>query len=147
MKHGSQVWAQHPHVRTGAELTFGERAADVLKKQFGTWTLLGIVAAFIVFWMTLAYDPGELRLNLILSCMAAVQGIILQISANRGDRNSAEVAIGTHENTERIAVLLAENTSLTRLVKVQTDLLEEIHRHVSATVPAAGAFPPPGDAS
>lgn len=98
----SRHWEFHPHVRTGADLTFGERAADVLKHWFGTWTILGVVAAFITFWLAVIFDPGDLHLNLILSCMAAVQGIILQISANRGDRISAEVAKGTHENTSEL---------------------------------------------
>ena len=89
-------WNAHPHVRTGEQLSFGERAADALKLCFGTWSLLfGIIIA-ICLWMTLVSDPGELHLNLALSFLASVQGVILQIAANRGDRIASEVALGTH---------------------------------------------------
>jgi uncharacterized membrane protein len=49
------------------------------------------------------WDPYPyILLNLCLSCLAAVQGIILQISANRGDRLSAVVALHTQDNTDRL---------------------------------------------
>ena len=116
VKHGGKLWDAHPHVRTGRDLHIGERAADAMKHWFGTWTLLGVIAAVIVFWLAFARDPGELRLNLALSCMAAVQGVILQIAANRGDRISAEVARGTHENTAKLLDLQVQQmTILTEL--------------------------------
>lgn len=71
----------------------------------GTWTALGLTGGIVVFWLAFVTDPGELRLNLGLSCVAAVQGIILQISANRGDRISAEVALHTQANTDELMTL------------------------------------------
>ncbi|MCW3044028.1 MAG: hypothetical protein JWL57_2186, partial [Actinobacteria bacterium] len=58
------------------------------------------------------------------------------------------IALHTEKNTEDIKSLVNENTALTELVKANTDLLEEIHRHVSALTPQAGKFaadedPPP----
>jgi uncharacterized membrane protein len=141
-------WHKHPGVRSGDKLSFGERAADVLKRYFGTWSALFAVAIWIVAWMLLqktsfAWDKAPyILLNLCLSCLAAVQGIILQISANRGDRISSEVALHTEQNTGDIKTLLAENTALTQAVKANTDVLDEIHRHVSALAPQAGHFPP-----
>lgn len=105
VKHGGALWRAHPQVRTGGELSFGERAADVLKHWFGTWTVLGVIVGVIVFWLLFVHDPGELRLNLALSFLASVQGVVLQIAANRGDRISAEVAKGTHDNTARLLAL------------------------------------------
>jgi hypothetical protein len=53
-------------------------------------------------------------------------------------------AITAHySETTRLAQLLAENTALTQQVKANTDRLDEIHRHVAALAPEAGAFPPP----
>ena len=101
-RHGSKLWERHPHVRSGGQLSLGERAADALKHWFGTWTILGLVMGACIGYMLLAVDPGHLRLNLALSLMAAVQGIILQISANRGDRISAELAMHDHEMTQML---------------------------------------------
>jgi uncharacterized membrane protein len=98
-------WNAHPHVRTGNQLSFGERAADKLKAAFGTWSLLFGIMAAIFIWLGFVKDPGELHLNLALSFLASVQGVILQIAANRGDRISAEVAIGTNRMTEELLTL------------------------------------------
>lgn len=100
---GRHLWRRHPAADT--DLTTGERAADWLKHWFGTWTALGLVALIIAFWVVAQKTPVRwdaypfILLNLCLSCLAAVQGIILQISANRGDRKAAEVALHTEANT------------------------------------------------
>ena len=124
--HGGKIWDAHPHVRSGGQLSAGERAGDVLKHWFGTWTLLGLILAAMLGWLLLVNDPGELHLNLALSCMAAVQGIVLQIAANRIDRINAEAAVHHGELTQQIAE--------------QTKLLTEIHKHISALSPQAGDF-------
>jgi uncharacterized membrane protein len=103
VKHGRALWDRHPHV--GNDLSLGERAADRLKAAFGTWSLLGAIIAFILFWLLVVNDPGELRLNLGLSFVASVQGVVLQIAANRGDRISAEVALHTQGNTDELMEL------------------------------------------
>lgn len=117
-------WHEHPHVRSSNDLSFGERAADVLKHWFGTWTALFAVGGVIALWIALQ-DTGArwdvypyILLNLVLSCVAAVQGIILQISANRGDRISSELAMHTYETGQQI---LQINES-------QSQLLAEIHK-------------------
>lgn len=117
-------WHEHPHVPTGGQLTVGERAADWLKHWFGTWTALGLVGVVIAAWMGVQglggpkWDPYPyILLNLCLSCLAAVQGIILQISANRGDRISSDLAMHTFRNGEK----------LLEINQAQTALLKEVH--------------------
>jgi uncharacterized membrane protein len=122
-------WNAHPHVRTGSQLTPGERAADSLKKWFGTWTALFGVGAAIAVWILLQKTSIRwdiypfILLNLCLSCLAAVQGIILQISANRGDRISSEVATGTYNNGTR---LLAMNEQQLDILGKQSAILAEL---------------------
>lgn len=119
------LWRNHPAVRTGSQLSFGERAADWLKHWFGTWTALGIVGAWIAFWIVLQnfhstrFDSFPyILLNLCLSCLAAVQGIILQISANRGDRINSELAAHDYEVNQkalsRIEVLISKVEAVER---------------------------------
>lgn len=105
-------WHEHPHVRTGSELSFGERSADVLKRTFGSWPFLGILNAVIVIWAVVNwaglvhFDPYPfILLNLVLSWLAAQQGGALQIAANRGDRISSELALHTFENGQEILTL------------------------------------------
>lgn len=102
-------WDEHPHVRTGSQLSVGERAADTLKRSFGSWPFLIILNAFISIWI-LANWLGIVHfdlypfimLNLVLSWLAAQQGGALQIASNRGDRIASELALSTHSNGEKI---------------------------------------------
>lgn len=110
-------WHEHPHIRTGPQLTIGERAADLLKTAMGTWSALGVAIAAIAAYWSLANDPGHLNLNLALSLVAAVQGIVLQIALNRGDRISSELAMHTYENGQQ----------LLEINQAQTQLLTEMH--------------------
>ena len=88
------------------------------------------------------FDPYPyILLNLFLSMLAGVQAAALLIAAKRSDGIASEIAMHTEHNTDDIKKLLAENTALTLAVKCNTDLLEEIHRHLSALPPGAS----PGD--
>ena len=79
-----------------------------------------------------AFDPYPyILLNLFLSMMAGVQAAALLIAAKRADAISSEVALHTASNTDDIKTLIQENTALTSQVKRNTDLLDEIHRHVA----------------
>lgn len=120
VRHGAGLWAKHPHVAN--DLTLGERASDQLKHWFGTWTLLAVIALWIGLWLGFVNDPGELHLNLALSCIAAVQGIVLQIAANRGDRLNAEVALHTQANTD---ALMKQGAEIKTLTEQQTTMLRQ----------------------
>jgi uncharacterized membrane protein len=145
------MWHRHPAVRSGSDLTFGERSADTLKHVFGSWgfllTLVGGIVAWIG-WNKLApaawhWDTSELLLlNLCLSIMAGLQGGALQIASNRGDRISSELAVSTHQMLGQNNTLTQQVHDLTKTIATQTAVLDEIHRHVSALAPQAGDFVP-----
>jgi uncharacterized membrane protein len=79
-----------------------------------------------------SFDPYPyILLNLFLSMLAGVQAAALLIAAKRADAISSEIAIHTEHNTDDIKTLIQENTSLTAQVKKNTDLLDEIHLHVT----------------
>ncbi len=84
------------------ELTFGERLSDRIADFGGSWTFLITFGAVLVIWIvintvvlaTRAFDPFPfILMNLILSCLAAVQAPIIMMSQNRAearDRARAE---------------------------------------------------------
>lgn len=127
-------WKSHPHVRSGASLTRGERAADRMRNGMGSWPFVFVALVFLAVWMAFNRDSGFdpypfILLNLVLSCIAALQGAILLIAAKRADQISAELAVHTFEIDK-------ENLELTRLihdltVKVE-QLTREIHAHTGA---------------
>jgi uncharacterized membrane protein len=99
-------------VRTGEALPLGERAADMLRGAMGSWPFIFGALAFLAVWMLTDGGGGDpapwIALNLILSCVAALQGGVLLIAAKRADKISAELADHDYEtNREALAVLHA----------------------------------------
>lgn len=132
-------------MRSGDQLTLGERAADRMRNVMGSWPFVfGFFAVMIIWALTntlllqhvlhhKAFDPYPyILLNLFLSMLAGVQAAALLIAAKRADAVSSEIAIHTEKNTDDLKDLLRENTELTLRVKQNTDLLELIHRQLVA---------------
>ncbi len=152
-------WHKHPGVRSGDELSFGERAADRMRNAMGSWPFVFIFFGVMISWALVntlliehvlhhkAFDPYPyILLNLFLSMLAGIQAAALLIAAKRADSISSEVAIHTSSNTDDIKTLIIENTALTAQMKKNTDLLDEIHAHVTKIGQKlgvdAGNFPP-----
>jgi uncharacterized membrane protein len=90
-------WLHHPGVRSGGSLTLGERAADKMRNSMGSWFFVFGALVFLAIWMALNNNHGFdkypfILLNLVLSCLAALQGAILLIAAKRSDQIAAELA-------------------------------------------------------
>ena len=118
------AWHHHPAVRTGEKLTRGERAADVLRNGMGSWGFVFGAMIFLVGWMignrNVGFDKYPfILLNLILSCLAAMQGAILLIASKREDQISSELAKHDYET----------NLEAERIVKEIHALTTEIHAH------------------
>jgi len=79
----------HPALKK--KLTFGQIAADKLTSWAGSWTFIIIIILLIIAWVTLnitafigRWDPWPfIMLNLVLSCLAALQAPIILMSQNR----------------------------------------------------------------
>jgi uncharacterized membrane protein len=72
-------------------LTFGQRAADNLAKFAGSWFFIIMFFMILALWITVntviltkPYDAFPfILLNLILSCLAAIQAPVIMMSQNR----------------------------------------------------------------
>lgn len=92
--------------------TFGERAADNLTEYAGSW---GFIFGFLILlgvWMLVniyawvnTWDPYPfILLNLVLSCIAALQAPIILMSQNRAaerDRMNAKYDYQVNRKAER----------------------------------------------
>jgi|SoiMethySBSTD1v2_1073268.scaffolds.fasta_scaffold840778_2 uncharacterized membrane protein len=73
-----------------AELTFGERLADRIATFGGSWSFISIFLAVLLGWIAYnlerpaSFDPYPfILLNLVLSCLAALQAPVIMMSQNR----------------------------------------------------------------
>jgi len=133
------LWDRHHGVRSGDQLTLGERAADSMRNGMGSWTFVGLFLVFMAAWAVVnvvvlrgrGFDPYPfILLNLLLSTMAGLQAAALLIAAKRADAISAEVALHTEKTADRIETLLQQNT----------DLTTEVHRLTAALGPGLAAL-------
>ncbi len=137
----ASVWHRHPGVRSGDQLTVGERAADTVRNGMGSWPFVIIFLGTMAVWAIVnsifylggthgrhGFDPYPyILLNLMLSMVAGLQGAILLIAAKRADQISSELAVHTYENTTGIKQLLEQNTELTKAIE---DLTTQIANRI-----------------
>jgi uncharacterized membrane protein len=136
-------WAPLPGVRTGSQLSRGERAADLMRNKMGSWAFVGGFTAFMLVWAGLnsivltrhAFDPYPyILLNLLLSTLAGLQGAILLIAAKRADAIAAEQALShltiSQTSSEIIRAVNRELSLNTKTTKEIHTLLNEIHTHL-----------------
>lgn len=134
-----------------AELTPGQKIADKVAAFGGSWTFIVAFFSFIIVWMvinmwllaTQPFDPYPfILLNLILSCLAAIQAPIIMMSQNRQEQKDRQR--GEHDYkinlkaeleikllSEKIDHLLVhQNKKLLEIQEVQTDYLEDLMKEI-----------------
>jgi len=108
MKKGDDIF----HKLTKQNRTFGQKAADGLARYAGSWGFIIFFFIFLIFWMATnvyawinTWDPYPfILLNLVLSCLAAIQAPIILMSQNRQaqkDRAKASYDYSVNRKAEK----------------------------------------------
>ena len=116
--------------------TLGQRAADSIAKFAGSWAFIFSFSGVLILWMVVnvllaagAFDPYPfILLNLVLSCVAAIQAPLIMMSQNRQeekDRRRAENDYKVNLKTEimiedlydKVNAILAKQSVLERQVR------------------------------
>ena len=124
--------------------TLGQRAADVIAKFAGSWAFIFSFTGVLVLWMIVntllsakAFDPYPfILLNLVLSCVAAIQAPLIMMSQNRQeekDRRRAENDYKVNLKTEimiedlydKVNAILAKQSALEKRLQVDHNVKEE----------------------
>ncbi len=132
-------------------LTTGQRIADKVTTFGGSWTFIISFGVLIFIWITLnvywflnrGFDPYPfILLNLILSCIAALQAPVIMMSQNRQeekDRERAkkdyminlksELEVRTlHEKIDHF--VMDQQMELFELQKVQIEMMQDILKKI-----------------
>jgi len=87
-----ETLAENVEAEFAGKRTFGERMSDRLASFGGSWTFIGLFGAVLTVWMAFnvvvmvqaQFDPYPfILLNLVLSCLAAIQAPIIMMSQKR----------------------------------------------------------------
>ena len=130
-----------------SKLKFGERLADKIASFGGSWKFIIIFGTVLFLWIGInswfllkkPYDPYPyILLNLILSCLAAIQAPIIMMSQNRHAAREklkadyeykinlkAELEI-RHINEKIDFLLMKQWQRLLEIQQFQVELMEEI---------------------
>jgi uncharacterized membrane protein len=129
------------------QLTVGQRMADRIADFGGSWRFIGIFGAVLLLWVVVntafflkkPFDPYPyIFLNLVLSCLAAIQAPVIMMSQNRQEEKDrlraeydykvnlkAELEIRyLHEKIDHL--LNSQWQRLLEIQEIQTELMEEI---------------------
>ena len=125
---------------TAEKYTLGQRAADAIAKFAGSWAFIFSFTGVLLLWMVVntilaadAFDPFPfILLNLVLSCVAAIQAPLIMMSQNRQeekDRRRAENDYKVNLKTEimiedlydKANAILAKQSALEKKLQEQEE--------------------------
>lgn len=132
-----------------SKLTLGEKLSDIIASFGGSWKFIIILSLIIFLWISLntyvlitkSFDPFPfILLNLLLSCLAALQAPVIMMSQNRQearDRNRAQQDYKINLKSElelrqlhqKVDHLLIQQWErMTEIQGLQLEMLEEIKK-------------------
>jgi uncharacterized membrane protein len=139
---------------TETPITSGQKIADKVATFGGSWTFIITFFSFIVIWIlvniwvltSIPFDPYPfILLNLLLSCLAAIQAPIIMMSQNRQEQKDrlraehdykinlkAELEIKLL-NEKMDHLLIHQNKKLIEIQQVQIDYLEDLMKSQAKT--------------
>jgi uncharacterized membrane protein len=128
------------------EATLGERLADRIASGIGSWTFLIVQSVLVLVWVSvnllglaLRWDPFPfILLNLMFSVQAAYTGPVLLLAGNRQsqkDRLTLEHASSESDKADE------QNCEILDQIKSNTDLTNQILRHLEGVHPTVGDKP------
>lgn len=142
-----ELLAANANEQFDSHITFGEKIADRVASFGGSWTFIILFGVVLVSWLVIntrwillnPFDPFPyIFLNLVLSCLAAIQAPVIMMSQNRQGAKDrlqseqdykvnlkAELEI-RHLHSKLDLMMTHQWHRLLDIQQVQTDLLQEL---------------------
>jgi uncharacterized membrane protein len=151
-----ETLSENLNVEFERHLTFGQRLADRVADFGGSWTFIALFGGVLLAWIVVntgallasPFDPYPyILLNLVLSCVAALQAPVIMMSQNRQEAKDrlraehdyqvnlkAELEI-RHLTWKMDQLLNHQWHRLIEIQQIQTELLAELGRSRAAGPP------------
>lgn len=115
--------------------TLGQRAADKIAKFAGSWAFIFSFTGVLILWMvvntvlaTKAFDPYPfILLNLVLSCVAAIQAPLIMMSQNRQEEKDRHRAENDYKVNLKTEIMIEDIfDKVTAILKKQSEMEKQI---------------------
>ncbi len=115
------------------ETTFGQRAADILARFAGSWAFVISFTMFLAGWIIVniwllkqPFDPYPfILLNLILSCIAAIQAPLIMMSQNRQEEKDRKRSEGDYKINLKSEIIIEDmHYKLDAIIARQAEILK-----------------------
>jgi uncharacterized membrane protein len=131
--------SRDPEQMYGERLTFGQRTADRVASFGGSWTFIFIFVGLMLMWIVAnrnsarPFDPYPfILLNLVLSCLAALQAPIIMMSQNRQAATDRVAAQQDYQvNLKAELDILSLHTKLEEIRNVSLELIAQNERQTA----------------
>ena len=115
--------------------TFGEKVADKITEFVGSWKFIIGFCIFLFVWMMVntylifTVDPYPfILLNLVLSCIAAIQAPIIMMSQNREAKKESIKSTNEYKTTLKSELILEDlHDTMEQILKNQKEILKYIN--------------------
>ena len=117
-------------------LTLGERMADNIARFAGSWTFILIFVACLLLWIitnlvlaTRAFDPYPfILLNLMLSCVAALQAPVIMMSQNRQEEKDRLRSLNDYQTNLKSEIIVEDlHQKIDRLIANQEEIMARLN--------------------
>jgi len=138
------------------KLSFSDRAADAIARFVGSWTFITIFLVCLVGWVVLnalllvkAVDPYPyILLNLILSCVAAIQAPVIMMSQNRQEEKDRLRALNDYKTNLKSEIIIEDlYQKIETLIANQEALARDLRRIKALDPSFRDALPQSGEDS
>ena len=115
--------------------TLGQRAADKIAKFAGSWAFIFSFTGVLILWMAVnavlaakAFDPYPfILLNLVLSCVAAIQAPLIMMSQNRQEEKDRHRAENDYKVNLKTEIMIEDIfDKITAILKKQSEMEKKL---------------------
>ena len=115
--------------------TLGQRAADKIAKFAGSWAFIFSFTGVLILWMVInavlavkAFDPYPfILLNLVLSCVAAIQAPLIMMSQNRQEEKDRHRAENDYKVNLKTEIMIEDIfDKVTAILKKQSEMEKQL---------------------
>ena len=114
------------------KVTFGQKAADLMARFAGSWAFVIIFCTALILWVGVnfiltdrAFDPFPfILLNLILSCVSALQAPFIMMSQNRQEEKDRKRSEGDYKINLKSEIIVEDvHYKLDSIISLQKQIL------------------------